>query len=315
MPSKIELSVIVPVSESRYDDTKELYLEYKQALENTGLNYELIYVLDGPHPDVLGQLQSLIDSGESRLSILKLAKYFGEATALKAGFENSTGDLLMTLPAYQQVASEELPGLIEACASGVDMVIARRWPRLDSKFNRLQSRVFNQIMEGLTGAAFKDLGCSVRVFKRYVVDEIQLYGDQHRFFPALAYRIGFKVQEVDVKQAQKDVFQRVYSVGVYVRRLLDLLSVFFLMKFTKKPLRFFGLVGVSIISFGALVLFYIIGDRLFGGVPLGDRPALMLSSLFIVLGAQVVSIGLIGEIIIFTHAKEMKEYTVEEIIN
>ncbi|MCF6324160.1 MAG: glycosyltransferase [Gammaproteobacteria bacterium] len=316
MSSKIELSVIIPVSESRYDDATELYLEYKKALESSRLNYEFIYVLDGPYPEVLSQLQAQIDKGEERLSIVKLAKYFGEATALRAGFENSAGELIMTLPAYEQVCAEELPKLLKACRErDVDMMVSRRWPRRDSAFNRLQSRVFNQIMEKLTGAVFNDLGCSVRVFKRRVIDEIHLYGDQHRFFPALAYRHGFKVQEMDSQQSQKDVFQRVYPPGIYVRRLLDLLSVFFLMKFTKKPLRFFGLVGVSIATFGGLVLLYVVGDRLFGGVPLGDRPALMLSSLFIVLGAQLVSIGLIGEIVIFTHAKDIKEYTVEEIIN
>jgi len=315
MSAKIELSVIVPVSESRYDGTQELYLEYKQALETTGLNYELIYVLDGPYPDVELALTKLIESGEEKLRIIKLAKYFGEATALKAGFKHSSGELIMTLPAYQQIQSDELPRLIALCDAKVDMVVARRWPRLDSVFNRLQSKVFNQILEGLTGADFKDLGCSVRVLKRRVVDEIHLYGDQHRFLPALAYRHGFKIVEEDVQQSQKDAFQRVYSVGVYVRRLLDLLSVFFLIKFTKKPLRFFGLVGVSIATFGGLILLYIIGDRLFAGVPLGNRPALMLSSLFVVLGAQIVSIGLIGEMIIFTHAKKIKEYTVEEIIN
>jgi len=316
MPSEIQLSVIIPITESRYDDVRELYFKYKHALDSTKIQYELIYVLDGLYPAACNQLQSLIDDGEINLTIIKLAKYFGEATALKAGFENSSGRLIMTLPAYEQVKPEELPQLLTLCAEGdVDMVISRRWPRLDSAFNRIQSRIFNRIITNLCGQEFKDLGCSVRVFKRKVIDEVQLYGDQHRFLPVLAHQYGFKVQEVDVLQSQKDVFQRVYSAGVYVRRLLDLLSVFFLVKFSKKPLRFFGLIGSAIFSLGALGTLYLVIERLFYSVPLADRPALMISTLCIVLGVQVLSIGLIGEIIIFTHAKKIKEYTVEKIIN
>ena len=310
-----ELSIIVPITESRYDDVGELFNEYKKAVEDTGLSYQFVYVLDGPYPEVADQLCSLKENGE-KITIIKLAKYFGEATALKVGFENSAGKLIMTLPAYQQVDSTEITRIVEKCrTSGVDMVVARRWPRVDSMLNRIQSKVFNKLMVWMTGVLFNDLGCGVRIFQRRVIDEVQLYGDQHRFLPVLANKYGFKIIEEDVKQSQKDAFQRVYPVGVYLRRLLDLLSVFFLIKFTKKPLRFFGLVGVTILSIGALLLLFLIGDKLFGGVPLGDRPALMLSSLFVVLGVQVVAIGLIGEIIIFTHAKELKEYTVEEIIN
>lgn len=316
MPSKIQLSVIIPITESRYGDVRELYFKYKQALDNTKTQYELIYVLDGLYPEACKQLQTLIDDGEINLTIIKFAKYFGEATALKAGFENSSGPLIMTLPAYEQVKPEELPQLVSLCCDkDVDMVISRRWPRLDSTFNRIQSRIFNKIITSLCGQAFKDLGCSVRVFKRRVIDEVQLYGDQHRFLPVLAHQYGFKIREVDVLQSQKDVFQRVYSAGVYVRRLLDLLSVFFLVKFSKKPLRFFGLIGSAIFSLGALSTLYLVIERLFYSVPLADRPALMISTLFIVLGVQVLSIGLIGEIIIFTHAKKIKEYTVDEIIN
>jgi len=315
MSSKIELSVIVPVTESRYDDIQEIYFEYKKAIESTGLKYELVYVLDGAHPTLGDKLESLIKEGEA-LTIVKLARGFGEATALRVGFEHSTGDLIMTLPAYQQVKHKELQQLVTTlCEEDLDMVVSRRWPRLDSRVNRIQSKVFNKFIMRMTGTVFNDLGCSVRVFKRKVIDEIQLYGDQHRFLPVLAHRYGFKVQEKKVQQSQKDMFQRVYPLGIYIRRLLDLLSVFFVIKFTKKPLRFFGLIGCTMFAIGALSVFYLVSERLFAGIELADRPALMISSLFVVLGVQIVSIGLIGEMIIFTHAKDIKEYTIEEVIN
>jgi len=145
--------------------------------------------------------------------------------------------------------------------------------------------------------------------------EVPLYGDLHRFFPIMAHRHGFKTIEVNVEQSKSDVFQRIYAPGIYLRRLLDLLTVFFLIKFTKKPLRFFGLVGSSIFGLGLVATIWLVTERLFFNVALADRPALILSSLLIVLGIQIIAIGLIGEIIIFTHAKDLKEYKIDQIIN
>jgi hypothetical protein len=131
----------------------------------------------------------------------------------------------------------------------------------------------------------------------------------------MAHRQGFRVIELDVTQSESDKYRRIYAPGVYVRRLLDLLTIFFLVKFTKKPLRFFGLVGTTLFGLGVVSSLYLIIERLFFAVNLADRPALFLSSLLIVLGVQIIAIGLIGEIIIFTHAKDLKEYKIDKIIN
>ncbi len=195
------------------------------------------------------------------------------------------------------------------------MVLARRWPRRDSLLNRLQNRLFNFLLRLSTDLEIHDAGCSARAFKRNVIEEIQLYGDLHRFFPVMAHRQGFHVIELNITQSKKDIHQRLYSPGLYVRRLLDLLTIFFLIKFTKKPLRFFGLVGTTLFGLGIVSSLYIIAERLFFDVPLADRPALFLSSLLIILGVQIIAIGLIGEIIIFTHAKDLKEYKIDKIIN
>lgn len=312
MSPKIDLSVIIPVTE-RLDDTEELYYKYKAAVEKTGLVFEFLYVLDGPYPCICDQLNALKEKGEA-LKVIKLAKWFGEATALRIGFEHTSGELIMTLPAYQQVASNELPRLVKLI-EGQDMIVARRWPRKDSALNRLQSQIFNFLMRVQTGVELHDLGCSVRVFRRKVIREVQIYGDMHRFLPVLANHYGFKVREEKTTQAKKDVFQRIYPSGVYVRRLLDILSVMFLIKFTKKPLRFFGLVGLGTIFIGGIVTAYLVMERLVFDIGLADRPALMISSLFVVLGAQILAIGLIGEIVIFSHSKDLKEYTIEEIID
>lgn len=312
MDRTTELSIIIPVSE-RFDDTKSVYFSYKEAIIAIGQSYEFIYVLDGDYPGILKDLRILKENGEN-IKIIKLAKPFGEATALTAGFEHSSGDLIITLPAYLQIVPSEIPHLVSQLENN-DMVVARRWPRNDSLVNRIQSKAFHLPIKFLMGLDFQDLGCSVRIIKRKVVEELNIYGDQHRFLPLLAYKQGFKISQIDAPQAPQDTSKRLYSFGIYVRRLLDILSVFFLIKFTKKPMRFFGLFGSGIFGLGILVLLVLAAQRIIWSIPLADRPMLLLGSLLLVLGIQIFAIGLIGEIIIFTHAKEMKEYTVEEIIN
>ncbi len=311
MNADVEISVIIPVSE-RYDCVADLYREYKSALDKYGHKYEVIYILDGEFEEVFEELEKLRNQGE-KIKIIKLAKWFGEATALTAGFENSMGEIILTLPSYYQIDSSGLSGLLDQMDT-CDMAIARRWPRKDSNFNQLQSKLFHWVYNFFAKDSFHDLGCGVRVFKRQVILEVPVYGDQHRFLPVLASQKGFRVREIDVPQSSNDLGIRIYRSGVYLRRILDILTVFFLVKFTKKPLRFFGLIGSSTFVVGGVVLLYVIIERLFFGVSLSDRPALLLSSLLVVLGVQIVAMGLIGELIIFTHAKDIKEYTIEKIV-
>jgi len=308
---QVELSVIIPVSE-RYDPVSELFYEYKKGIEASGRSYEIVYVLDGNYPQVLEELTRLKET--EQLTIIQLAKWFGEATALTAAFSNTSGELILTLPAYQQIEANEIPKLIEGLTQS-DMVLARRWPRRDSFFNRLQSKSFNFLLKSVSDLKIRDAGCGARAFNRRIVEEVQIYGDLHRFFPIMAHRQGFRVIEIDVEQSPRDTFRRIYAPGLYVRRLLDLLTIFFLAKFTKKPLRFSGLVGTSLSGVGIAITLLIMAQRLWFDVALANRPALFLSSLLIVLGIQIIAIGLIGEIIIFTHARELKEYKIDKIIN
>jgi glycosyltransferase involved in cell wall biosynthesis len=311
MTARVDLSAIVPVTE-RYDDVEKLFLAYKDGVEATGLTYEFIYVLDGDYPEVLATLQTIKEQGNP-IKIVMLARWFGEATALTLGFAQAAGDIILTLPAFLQVEAGEIPKLIQALDKS-DMVVARRFPRRDSKLNVFQAKVFHLLLRPVTDVSFHDLGCALRVIKRRVLEELTFYGDQHRFLPLLAHRQGFRVIEVDAAQAKEDAFQRIYAPGVYIRRILDILSIIFIIKFTKKPLRFFGLIGSFTLSIGALGTLYLGIERLFFGIPLADRPFLILAVLMIVLGFQMIAVGLIGELIIFTHAKDVKEYTVDKII-
>jgi glycosyltransferase involved in cell wall biosynthesis len=313
MNKPIDISAIVPVG-ARYDKTGALAEQYLKALTHSGRRFELIYVLDGQRDQLASELLELSEN-YPMLRIFQLSRSFGEATALTAGFEYATGAEILTLPAYYQVDPPEIVTLVKELDES-DMAIAVRWPRaVASKFEEIRRNLFHRLVQFIAGERFLDLGCNVRLMRRKVIEEVLLYGEQHRFLPLLASRKGFRVREVRLRQSSEDRFEGRYGPKVYFQRLLDIFTVFFLTRFTKKPLRFFGMIGGVTTLIGGVFLFYLVIERLFFGVGLAGRPALLLSSLLVVLGLQLFSLGLLGELIIFTHARDIKEYTIEKVVN
>lgn len=306
------VSLIIPITE-RHDDMQEIYKEYKSALRGLHTAFEMIAVVDGGFDRAYQQLKALKSEGED-ITIIKHARVFGESTAIMAGFRIATGDVILLAPPYHQVEMSDLPKIMEGLENS-DMVVVRRWPRTDSRLNQFQTNLFHYLVRPLAGNVPSDIGCGVRMFRRKVLEEIPLYGDLHRFLPILAFRQGFKILEVDARQSSKEKRLRTYPLGTYLRRLIDLLTVFFLIKFTKKPLRFFGLTGTVVLVAGLVITCYLVVGRLFFHVGLSDRPLFLVGILFVVLGLQIFAIGLIGELIIFIHARDVKDYHIEQIIN
>jgi glycosyltransferase involved in cell wall biosynthesis len=309
--SPVEMSVVIPVGR-RQADMAELYSEYSAGLDKVGASYEMIFVLDGPQPAAYAALRALRDRG-APVTLLNLSRVFGEATALAAGFEHAAGAIVLTLPAYHQIEGSEIPTLV-AALDRADMSVGRRWPRAGGRFEVFRRAAFHRMVGAFVGSRFRDLGCGARAMRRRVVEEISLYGDQHRFLALLAERQGFRVVEVDVRQSPQDRNAGRYPLREYAHRALDILTVLFLLRFTKKPLRFFGMVGVSTFVLGSVLIAYLVVERLFFDQSLAERPALLLASLLAVLGLQLFAIGLLGELIIFTHARGIKDYQVEEVI-
>lgn len=309
--SDVAISAIIPVG-GRHGRAADLYAEYKAGLDAIGRPYEMIFVLDGPQPDFAAGLQQLLASGE-RFTVVGLTRYFGEATSIMAGFGRARGDLIVTLPGYHQIEGTEI-GKLVAALDGQDLVVGRRWPRAGGALEKLRRAAFHGLLAWVTHLQFNDLACGARAFKRRVLEEISLYGDQHRFLPVIADRQGFRVREVDVRQSTKDRFEGLYGPREYLRSLLDIFSIFFVVRFTKRPLRFFGMVGASAIALGAVWTIVLVVQRLFFDQALADRPALLLATLLLVLGLQLFAIGLLGELIIFTHARQLRDYQVAEVI-
>lgn len=307
--SGIELiSVIVPVVE-RVEDLVSVHSSFARALDERGQPYEFLFVFDGRFtpPD---QLVDLSRENPS-IRILRFAREFGETAALRLGIERSRGDLILTLPAYFQVRPEGIGQLLDAVERGADMAVANRSPRLDSWLNRMQSRAFHSILGGVSQQRFHDMACGVRAMKRPVAEALPLYGDLHRFIPALALREGYRVEEVPLAQHPSDARMRVYRPGVYFRRLLDIAAFFFLAKFTEKPLRFFGLVGSVFLGAGGLLSIVLLIQRV-EGQGIANRPALLLAVLLVALGVQLIGLGLVGEIIVHLRAPHRRAYRVRE---
>ncbi len=306
----VEISVIVPVG-ARHADAEKLHAEYRQGLDMLGRRYEVIYVLDGPQPDFAAGLQQLLQQGE-RFTAISLTRTFGEATAIMAAYSRCRGEIILTLPAYHQIEGSEI-GKLVAALDNCDLAVGRRWPRAGGALEKLRRWAFHGLLARVTKLKFNDLACGARAFIRQVLEEIHLYGDQHRFLAVLADRQGFRVTEVNLKQSASDRFDGVYRPREYARGFLDIFTVFFLVRFTKKPLRFFGMMGITTFGLGALWTVVLVVQRLFFEQALADRPALLLSSLLLVLGLQLFALGLLGELIIFTHARNLKDYQVAEV--
>lgn len=309
---KSGLSVVIPVTErvNGFTDTLGSYLETLDGLDR---DIEVIVVLDGGYSNLLSAAQAVVGD-RGNVELLSLSRTFGESAVLTMAFDRCQYPTIMTLPAYEQVDVSSLPEFLTH-EDDADLVLGRRLDRADRGFNERSGKLFHALIKRLTGVGFSDLGCGVRIVQRSVIDEIDLYGDQHRFLPILADRRGFSVVEVDLPQAETDKRARIYKPGVYVSRILDLLSVFFVVRFTKKPLRFFGMVGTTLGVSGGLILAFVGAQRLFADVALAERPIILLGSLLLVLGVQLFALGLVGELIIFTHARDLKEYTVAETVN
>jgi len=308
----VGVSLIVPVTE-RCEDLEEIFRVHRDILDRRGVTSECIFVVDQEFERDADTVRALAHHDDS-VRVIQLSRAFGEATALGVGFEQAVGDIVVSMPSYFQTTPEGLDALLDALEGECDVAIARRWPRDDSWINRLQNAGFHYVVRRFTGVTFHDLGCGLKGMKKHVAREIPLYGDLHRFLPLFAYQRGFRVREVDVSQHQADQSTRLYKPGVYLRRLLDILTIVFLFKFTKKPLRFFGLIGSGLFAMGFGLSFFLALERLVGVSGLADRPILILGVLLMVLGVQTASIGLLGEIIIFTHARKMKDYAIEKFL-
>ncbi len=312
-PATLDTTVIVPVT-SALAEVAQVVMALSRELERQGRSFEFILVFDGVRGKAYADAQALAEKLGERVRLISFENPFGESVCLSAGFEVSKGRVIVTSPQYVQIDPLELSTMFAAIEAGADFVTPWRHPRVDALLNRVQSACFNWLIRQIIQMEFHDLNCYFRVIRREVLSQVAIYGDMYRFLPVIAHRQGFRVVEVQVRHLREWGASGFFGLGVYVRRFLDVLGVMFLTKFTLKPLRFFGSVGVLCSFLGAAMLAYVIYQK--WTVPnagLYGRPVFLIAITLLVLGVQIIGFGLVGEIIIYTQARHLREYRVERV--
>lgn len=282
------------------------------AMTGTGRNFEVLFVDDGSTDRTFEKLKE--KSADSRVRVIKMRSTFGEAAALEAGLKNAQGEEIAFLSGRVRVAPQGLPVLFDALDSGDDFIVGWRHPRRDGLLNRLISRMFNSLACRISKIRLHDINSGVFVTRRSVLSKVSFYGDLYNFLPVLAAQQGYKVKEVKIEQL-RGMFRKSKYPKEYVQRMLDIITVFFLSRYSKKPIHFLGFLGTFLFLVGLIIELYLFIYRILLIGPIAGRPLLILGALLLVIGIQMISIGLLGEMVIFTHAGEIEEYNIEEIIN
>lgn len=299
-----DLSVLFLVSEHP-EPLAELYREYVLPLKAPARSVECVFAVEPWHRHRTDELQQAADSAVP-IRVLLAAHSMGETGLVRMALPHCRAPVLLILVAYRRIEPGALPDLVRML-DDADLVVARRWPRMDSWVNRVQSRLFHGLVGRFTRSEFHDMASGVRAVRRELLEELSLYGDLYRFLPVLAVRDGYRVREIDCAQHPDDARTRVYSPTVYLSRALDILGLYFLVRFTEKPLRFFGLVGGVLSLLGTALLAILFVERL-SGQGIADRPLLLLGVLLLVLGVQAIALGLVGEIVVHVHAARQRRY-------
>ena len=285
-----DISVIVPVYNER-DSVQPLLEEISEALAER--SYEVIFVDDGSSDGTAGILDQLRYLDE-RVRVIRFARNFGKSAALAAGFKEAKGAIIVTLDGDLQDDPAEIPRLIHTLEERADLVIGWKQQRQDSWRKRFPSLLFNFMTSLFTGMRLHDFNSGFKVYRRRIVETIPLYGEQHRFVPALAFWKGFRVFEVAVNHRPRRYGQSKFGAKRFLAGLFDLFTIVFLTRFRAKPLHLFGAVGLLFLTAGSIINAYL-AVLWFSGQPIGTRPLLQLGVLLMVMGVQFLSLGLLAE--------------------
>ncbi|MEM0473091.1 MAG: glycosyltransferase family 2 protein [Sulfolobales archaeon] len=316
MKSNTHISIVIPAYNEE-DNIPILYEKLKGVLERLGREYEIIFVDDGSVDRTWERLKEIAEK-DQRVKLIRFRKNYGQTAAMYAGFQHATGEVIITLDADLQNDPEDIPTLLQKLEEGYDIVSGWRKDRKDPFLSRrLPSMIANWIISKVTGVELHDYGCTLKAYRADIVKRLELYGDMHRFLPALTKRLGARITEVPVRHHPRIYGRSKYGIGRTIRVILDIFLVKFLNEYINKPMYVFGTVGFALLSLGLLMLFYLLFIKLFLDEEIGRRPLLILSVLFTLAGIQLLSTGIIAELLvrIYYRTKEDKPFVVEEKVN
>lgn len=300
-----ELSIVVPLYNEE-QNLGPLHSELTEVLRKLGRAYEIILVNDGSTDGSVAVLEELAMT-DPAVKVLHLRRNFGKAVALSAGFQEARGNIIVTLDADLQDNPVEIPKFVAGIESGYDLVSGWKYIRRDPLSKTLPSRIFNKVVSLTTGLPLHDFNCGFKAYSRNLVDSLRIYGELHRYIPALAHGEGFRVTEIKVDHRPRKFGRSKYGWERYIRGFLDLLTVLFIIRYTKKPLHLFGSVGLLLMVLGFGINAYLAVLWMLGNA-IGHRPLLSLGILLMVLGVQFVSTGLLGEMLIHMQKHDCESY-------
>jgi glycosyltransferase involved in cell wall biosynthesis len=294
---KCDLSLVIPVFNEQ-ENLDQLYKQITASCEKLNKSYEVIFIDDGSTDDSLNVLIRL-QKKDSRIRVIRLRKNFGQTAALSAGFDYSRGDIIVTLDADLQNDPEDIGMLILKMEEGYDLVSGWRKKRKDKLLTRrIPSMIANWLISVITRVKLHDYGCTLKAFRRDVVKNINLYGEMHRFIPAIASNIGINIAEVEVNHRPRRHGKSKYSLMRFTKVVLDLLTVKFFLSYSTRPLQIFGIFGLISGMAGGVIGVILSYQRLVLKQGIADRPLLLLAVLLMVVGFQFITLGLLAEILV-----------------
>jgi glycosyltransferase involved in cell wall biosynthesis len=295
-----ELSIVIPLY-NEAENVEPLYAELSTTLDAIRRPYEVIVVDDGSRDDSFARLK-IIHERDPRWKVIRFRRNFGQTAGFSAGFDAAQGEIVLTLDADLQNDPRDIPKLLAKMNEGYDIVSGWRMERKEPFLSRrVPSMMANRMISGATGVVLHDYGCSLKAYRSEVVKNVRLYGELHRFIPAVASWMGVTVVEVPVNDRERQFGSSKYGINRTFKVLLDLITVRFMLGYANQPLRIFGAVGLAMAAVGVLLGIYLTVVKLAFGQSIGNRPLLLLAVLLAILGVQMVSMGLLAEMVMRTY--------------
>jgi glycosyltransferase involved in cell wall biosynthesis len=312
---ELDVSIVIPLL-NEAESLASLYSQLKRTIDTLDKTSELVFVDDGSTDNSFNILKNL-QSCDSRVKVIRLRRNFGQTAAFSAGFDLARGNVIITMDGDLQNDPADIPILLAKIDEGYDVVSGWRINRQDTFLTRrLPSQIANFLISKLTGVKLHDYGCSLKAYRRDVVKNIRLYGELHRFIPALASWMGIQTAEVPVNHFARKFGRSKYGLSRTTKVILDLLTVKFLLDYATRPIQIFGLLGIICLTGGTALGVYLSTMRLFFDQPLSDRPILLLAILLVMLGIQMTTMGLLGEMVMRTYHETQGKpiYMVREVL-
>ena len=303
-----KLSVIVPLYNEE-ESIRPLLNEIKKALGRVAIDYEVLFIDDGSTDDSLKQIKE-ISKTDNRFRFISFRKNYGKSAALHIGFKNAKGNAIVTIDADLQDDPQEIANLLKKLDEGYDLCSGWKKKRRDPFIKKYSSRFFNFITRLISGIKIHDFNCGLKAYRKEVVENIKVYGEMHRYIPVLAKWQGFKITEIPVQHHPRRYGKSKYGISRFFKGFVDLITVTFATRYIKRPMHFFGFFGALAFIAGVIVLAYLTFLWI-QGQPLSNRPMIFLGMLLIIVGVQLFSVGLLGEMLVHNSMDE-KEYVIKE---